>query len=50
MKKAQQAFGLVPATKKPFTVSDVQILDEYVNSNYSAEEKAALKMPKYFYF
>ena len=38
-----------PATKKPFTVSDVQILDEYVNSNYSAEEKAALKMPKYFY-
>ncbi|MCO6162294.1 M1 family metallopeptidase [Flavobacterium sp. NRK F7] len=38
-----------PSTKKAFEVKDVQILDEYVSKNYSAEEKQKLATPKYFY-
>ena len=38
-----------PNTKKAFEVKDVQILDEYVSKNYSAEEKQKLATPKYFY-
>ncbi|MVO08695.1 M1 family peptidase [Flavobacterium sp. TP390] len=38
-----------PSTKKSFEVKDVQILDEYVSKNYSAEEKQKLATPKYFY-
>ena len=34
---------------KPFKVSDYKALDEYVNEHFSAEEKAKLKTPKYFY-
>ena len=38
-----------PATKKAFDVNEVQMLEEYVAKNYTAEEKAKLKAPKYFY-
>ena len=38
-----------PATKKAFDVNEVQMLDDYVAKNYTAEEKAKLKAPKYFY-
>lgn len=34
---------------KPFQIKDFQALDEYVNTHFSAEEKAKLKEPKYFY-
>ncbi len=38
-----------PATKKAFNVNEVQMLEEYVAKNYTAEEKAKLKAPKFFY-
>ncbi|MGV7106892.1 M1 family metallopeptidase [Flavobacterium sp. U410] len=39
-----------PATKKDFKVEDIQILSDYVDQNFSVEEKATLKKaPKYFY-
>ncbi|WP_442788113.1 M1 family metallopeptidase [Flavobacterium sp. SUN046] len=38
-----------PELNKPFQVKDYQALDEYVNQHFSAEEKAKLKEPKYFY-
>ncbi len=34
---------------KPFKIKDFQALDDYVNKNFSAEEKAKLNEPKYFY-
>jgi hypothetical protein len=37
------------ASKKPLKVEEVKLLSEYVNQNLSAEEKANLKAPKYFY-
>jgi hypothetical protein len=38
-----------PATKKAFNMNEVQMLEEYVAKNYTAEEKAKLKAPKFFY-
>lgn len=39
-----------PATKKPFEVKDVQMLEDYLDKNLTTEEKVALnKAPKYFY-
>ncbi|WP_298392776.1 M1 family metallopeptidase [Flavobacterium sp.] len=38
-----------PEMNKPFQIKDYQALDEYVNKTFSAEEKAKLKDPKYFY-
>ena len=48
---------LVPSTseelpakdKKALAISDVSLLSEYVNKNLSADEKATMKSPKYFY-
>lgn len=37
------------ASKKTLKVEEVKLLSEYVNQNLSAEEKANLKAPKYFY-
>ena len=37
------------ASKKPLKVEEVKLLSEYVNQKFSAEEKANLKVPKYFY-
>ena len=34
---------------KPFKITDFKALDDYVNANFSAEEKAKLNEPKYFY-
>ncbi len=38
-----------PEMNKAFQIKDFQALDEYVNQHFSAEEKAKLKEPKYFY-
>ena len=35
--------------EKPFQVSDNKTLENYVNENFNADEKAQLKYPKYFY-
>ncbi len=48
---------LVPGTseelsakeKKALAIADVNLLSEYVNQNFSADEKLKLKSPKYFY-
>ena len=48
---------LVPGTseelpakdKKALAIVDVNLLSEYVSKNFSADEKAMLKSPKYFY-
>jgi aminopeptidase N len=34
---------------RPFNAKDIKPLDEYLQANYSAEERAKLKNPKYFY-
>ncbi len=34
---------------KPFTTDSVKLLSDYVAQNFSAEEKANIKNPKYFY-
>ncbi len=38
-----------PDMNKPFKISDFKALDEYVNANFTPEEKAKLTEPKYFY-
>ncbi len=38
-----------PEMNKPFKISDFKALDEYVNANFTPEEKAKLTEPKYFY-
>jgi hypothetical protein len=38
-----------PATKKAFNSNEVQMLEDYVAKNYTAEERAKLKSPKFFY-
>jgi hypothetical protein len=35
--------------KRPFEVDSVKLLSDYVAQNFSAEEKATIKNPKYFY-
>ncbi|RTY71334.1 M1 family metallopeptidase [Flavobacterium sp. LB2P53] len=35
--------------KKALAIADVNLLSEYVNQNFTADEKAKLKSPKYFY-
>ena len=40
---------LNPASKKPLQIEEVSTLSEYVNQKLTAEEKATLKNPKYFY-
>ncbi|CAN1500392.1 M1_APN_like domain containing protein [Flavobacteriaceae bacterium] len=40
---------LNPVSKKPFKIEEVSSLSEYVNQKLSAEERATLKNPKYFY-
>ena len=37
------------ATKKAFNINEVQMLEDYVAKNYTPEEKAKLKTPKFFY-
>ena len=36
-------------SKKALKVEDVKLLADYVNQTFTAEEKASLKSPKYFY-
>ena len=40
---------LKPESKTALETEKVMALNDYLNKNYSAEEKAALKNPKYFY-
>lgn len=40
---------LDPNSKKSFKIEDISSLSEYVNQKLTAEEKATLKNPKYFY-
>jgi hypothetical protein len=40
---------LNPSSKKSLQIQEVALLSEYVSQNLSAEEKATLKNPKYFY-
>jgi hypothetical protein len=40
---------LNPTSKKPLQIDEVSTLSEYVNQNLSADEKATLKNPKFFY-
>jgi hypothetical protein len=40
---------LNPVTKKPFKIEEVSSLSQYVNQKLTAEERATLKNPKYFY-
>jgi hypothetical protein len=35
--------------KKPLNIADVKLLNAYVNEKFTAEERAKLKAPKYFY-
>ncbi|RTY86846.1 M1 family metallopeptidase [Flavobacterium sp. RSP15] len=35
--------------KKALAIADINLLSEYVNQNFTADEKAKLKSPKYFY-
>ncbi len=46
---AEDAPDFKPELKKAMDVNSVQALSDYVNKNYTAEEKNALKSPKYFY-
>ena len=38
-----------PSMKKPFNPKEVKPLDEYLQTNFSAEERAKFSNPKYFY-
>lgn len=38
-----------PKDKKALKIEDVKLLSDYVDQNLSAEEKANMKAPKYFY-
>jgi hypothetical protein len=40
---------LKPESKTALETEKVMALNDYLNKNYNAEEKAALKNPKYFY-
>jgi hypothetical protein len=40
---------LNPASKKPLKIEEVKLLSDYVDQKLTAEEKASLKTPKYFY-
>jgi hypothetical protein len=40
---------LNPVSKKPFKTEEVSSLSEYINQKLTAEERATLKNPKYFY-
>jgi hypothetical protein len=40
---------LNPTSKKPLQIDELSTLSEYVNQNLSADEKATLKNPKFFY-
>ena len=38
-----------PGMNKPFKIVDYKVLDEFVNQNFSEEEKKKLNEPKFFY-
>ena len=38
-----------PEMNKPFKVEDVKTLDDFLQTNFTAEERAKLNAPKYFY-
>ena len=46
---AEDSKELNPSAKKAFDIKNVKPLDEFLQANFSAEERAKLKAPKYFY-
>lgn len=38
-----------PSMNKPFDIKEIKSLDEYVQANYTPEERSRLNDPKYFY-
>ena len=46
---SEKSTELNPASKKALKVEEVKLLSEYVDQKLTAEEKATLKTPKYFY-
>lgn len=46
---AEDADGFNPALKKPFSAKEVKTLNEYLEANFSAAERAKMASPKYFY-
>ena len=46
---AEGSVDYKPELNKPFKIADFQALDEYVNKNFTPEERAKLNEPKYFY-
>ena len=46
---AEGSVDYKPELNKPFKIADFQALDEYVNKNFTTEERAKLNEPKYFY-
>jgi hypothetical protein len=38
-----------PEMNKPFKIVDYKVLDEFINQNFSVEEKTKLNEPKFFY-
>ena len=38
-----------PEMNKPFKITDYKALDDYVNANFTPDERAKLNEPKYFY-
>ena len=42
-------FSAATDAKKPLEVSEVKTLNDFVQNNFSAEERAKLQSPKYFY-
>jgi hypothetical protein len=46
---SSQNAELNPNSKKALKIDDVKLLSDYVNQNLTADEKANLKTPKYFY-
>ena len=46
---AEGSEGYIPEMNKPFKIVDYKVLDEFVNQNFSEEEKAKLNEPKFFY-
>ncbi|MFN3753388.1 M1 family metallopeptidase [Flavobacterium sp.] len=46
---AEGSSDFKPELNKPFKIKDFQALEDYVNKQFTAEERAKLSEPKYFY-
>jgi len=46
---AEGSENFKPEMNKPFKISDFKALNDYINEHFTAEERAKLNEPKYFY-